>query len=140
MAVPEINSAMALSAQGPRIEPSIVLPDHSRSVDAAQFDQLFQRALNEHAKVEFTNPVPSIASPGVDTVTRSISGSSSDFLNSVEDGMKSLSHVNLQDPRTFADLMGHFTNVAIRSVQMSTVLGEVSSAKKSLQELFHNQG
>jgi hypothetical protein len=140
MPTAEISSAAALSAQTPRVEPNVTLPDHSRSVDAAQFDQLFQRAQNEHAKVEFTNPIPSIASPGVDAMMHSIGSSSSDYMNSVQVGLKSIANVNLQDPRAFAEVTGHLTNVVLQGIQVSTVLGEVTSSKKSLQELFHNQG
>jgi hypothetical protein len=140
MPIAEISSAAASSVQAPRVEPNVTLPDHSRSVDAAQFDQLFQQAQNEHARLQFTNPIPSVASPGVDAVMQSVGKSSSDYMNTVQVSMKSLANVNLQDPRAFAEITSQLTNVVLQGVQMSTVLGEVTSSKKSLQELFHNQG
>lgn len=124
----------------PAILPPPQLPDHSRAMDAARFSQLFMQAQEQQAQVQFTNPGVSAASPGLEAVSRGISSSSADYLGTVDKGLKSLAHVDLADPKSLANTIQHFTMAQVQSVQLSAVLGEVSSSKKSLQTLFQNQG
>jgi hypothetical protein len=120
--------------------PAQALPDQSRAVDVADFERLLSQAQAEQSHVEFANPAGSMAGPGVAHVTRSIASSSSDYLGAVNNGLESLSRLDLKDSKSIADTMQSFTVATVQGVQLTIMLGEVSSSKKSVQELFHSQG
>ena len=131
---------VALGSLPPAIAPPPALPDHSRAMDAARFQQLLAQAQEQQAGVEFANPGASVASPGMQGVLKGISSSSSDYLGTVDRGLKSLATLDLADPKSVAGAIQTFTAAQVQSVQLSAVLGEVSNSKKSLQTLFQNQG
>jgi hypothetical protein len=131
----------ALSAVQPKsITPSQALPDESRALDAARFQQLLQQAQEQQAQVQFANPPTSAAAPTLNAAVRGIGSSSGEYLGTIEKGLKSLSTVDMTSPQSIADVIQHFTAAQVQSVQLSAVLGEVSNSKKSLQTLFQNQG
>jgi hypothetical protein len=127
-------------AQPTQITPPAPLPEDASPMDSARFSQLLTQAREEQAQVELTNPASSVAAPTIDAAMKGISASSTDFLGTVDKGLKALSTVNLRDPKSIANLVQHFTMAQVQSVQLSAVLGEVSNSKKSLQTLFQNQG
>jgi hypothetical protein len=122
------------------ISPTTPLPDTARSMDAAKFQQLLSQAQEQQANVEFSNPATSAAAPGMNGVLRGIASSSDDFMGSVDKGLKSLSKVDLSDPNSIGAVIQNLTVAQLQSVQMTAVLGEVASSKRSLQTLFQNQG
>jgi hypothetical protein len=61
-------------------------------------------------------------------------------MGSVDKGLKSLSKVDLSDPNSIGAVIQNLTVAQLQSVQMTAVLGEVASSKRSLQTLFQNQG
>jgi hypothetical protein len=115
------------------------LPDQSRALDAARFRQLLDQAHEQQAAVEFANPAASGAAPTLNAALRGIESSSSEYLGTIERGLKSLSTLDLSDPKSISGVIQHFTAAQVQSVQLSAVLGEVSNSKKSLQTLFQNQ-
>jgi predicted ATPase len=116
------------------------LPDFSRSMDSARFSQFLSQAQEQQANVELANPMTSAAAPTVDAALQGIRSSSSDYLGTVERGLKSLATLDLTDPKSVANAIQQFTVAQVQSVQLSAVLGEISNSKKSLQTLFQNQG
>jgi hypothetical protein len=108
--------------------------------DVAQFEQIFQRAQDQELNIELSSVSLSGSSSAVSPILKGISASSGEYMTSVDNGLKSLQGVNLADPGSLAKVVGHFTEITVRGLQMSTVLSEVSSSKKSLEQLFHNQG
>ena len=90
--------------------------------------------------MQFANPTPTTAAPGLDAVSRGISSSSSNYLGAVDNGLKALSSLDLSNPKSITNLIQHFTLAQAQGVQLTAVLSEVSNSKRSLQTLFQNQG
>lgn len=123
-----------------RISQAMPLPREAGAMDAAKFQQLLAQAQQDQGRVEFSNPAGSAAGPGMNMVLGGIRSSTDNYMGAVDNGLKSLSSLNLSDPKSIGNVVQHFTIAQIQSVQMTAVLSEVSNSKKSLQTLFQNQG
>jgi hypothetical protein len=141
MTSPALVEAAAITIQGGSFAPGAAeLPAHSRSVDAADFERLMAQAHAEQAHVELANPANSVGQKSMGSVTKAISASSQEYRNTVDAGVSSLAQMDFKNPASVANVVQHFTQVAAQGVQLTVMLGEVSNAKKSVTELFHNQG
>jgi hypothetical protein len=131
---------IGIQKQTEPLDGTLQLSNRATPVDAAKFEQMLKQASEEGFVIEAANPASSVASPSIDRVLSGINSSSKDYLGAVDNGLKALSTLDLSDPESVKNLFHHFTLATVQSVQLSVVLGEVSNSKKSVQELFHNQG
>jgi hypothetical protein len=136
MTQPVDITRMAAEAPG-AAEP---LPERSRALDVANFERLYAQAHEQQTAVQFTNPAHSMAHQSIGGVTRAVSASSREYLGTVDAGIASVARLDLQNPQSIANVFHHFTAVTLQSTQLTVMLGEVTNAKKSVQELFHSQG
>jgi hypothetical protein len=125
---------------GPAIVPPTQLPDQSRALDAARFQQLMVQATDQQAAVEFTNPASSSAAPVMNAALQSIGSSSRTYLDGVNAGLKAVSTLDMNDPKSIGKLIERLTATQVQGLQLSMMLSEVSNSKRSLQTLFQNQG
>ena len=116
------------------------LPAQSRSLQTADFERLLSQAQEQQAQVQLTNPVGELGRQNVGHVTKSIGNASDAYRNSIEASRVSLEQLDLQDPAVLKKATDQILQMAVRGAEMSTMMSEVSSARKSLGELFHMQG
>jgi hypothetical protein len=116
------------------------LPAHTQALDAGRFDQLFAQASTQNAGVELVNPARFAVQPGVDRAVSRISDLSGQYSTALTAARTEMKTLDMSDPKSIGKMMGHLTNVTTNSLQMSLIFTEVSSAKKSLEKLFNNQG
>jgi hypothetical protein len=132
MAAPIVRPDAAGAAAAP--------PLRSDAMQSADFERLLAQAQHEQSNIEMVNPADSMAKQSIGGVTGAISSTSKEYLQTVAAGQASLAKMDLKSPASIANVVNHFTAVAAQSVQLTVMLGEVSNSKKSVHELFHNQG
>jgi hypothetical protein len=135
-----IESVAGAAAPVPaKVAPS-ELPDRTRSLDAAEFERLYQQAQREQATVQFGSGVDNQINQSVAGVTRVIDAANNRYLAAVDDSQAALSKVDFADTKSVVGVIETMATAAVSGVTLHVMFKEVSSAKKSAKDLFHNQG
>lgn len=134
------SQALAASAAVPSKTAPSTLPEHSRALDVAAFERLYAQAHQEQAAVEFTGAADSRIRQSVAGVTKVIDTTSNLYVAAVDDSRAALSRLDPRDVKSVIAVMDSAVVAAVNGATLSMMLHEVSSAKKSVSELFHNQG
>jgi hypothetical protein len=134
------SAAIASSGAGAAPGGGAELAARNRSMESADFSRLMSQAQEEQARVELANPAHSMAHQSLGGVTKAVSESSQKYRNATDAGLESLSKADFKDPASVADVIQHFTVAAAQGMELTIMLGEVSTSKRSVSELFHNQG
>lgn len=137
---PELNSAAASATSSHGKASTSELPERTKALDVASFERLLEQAQQEQAVVEFGAPAGHGITQSVAGVTKVIDKSSNSYVTAVDDSRAAVSKLDLSDPQSVAKVFDTLSVAAISGVQLTVMLNEVTSAKKSLSELYHNQG
>jgi hypothetical protein len=119
---------------------AVAAPERTRAMDVASFEQLLSQAQEQQAHVEFTNSADGKVKQSIDGVTRVIGATSNDYVSSVETSRAAVAKIDFKSPQTIVAAFDGLAAAAVSGAQLTVMLGEVTSSKKSLTELFHNQG
>lgn len=135
-----IESAAGAGAAAPGKTTPSTLPDRSRSLDVASFERLLEQAQQEQATVQFSAVENGAVRQSVSGVTRVIDTTSNRFVAAIDDSRAAISKVDPGDIRSVVGVIDSMAVAAVNGAILQVMLHEVSSAKKSVSELFHNQG
>lgn len=131
---------LSATAGGPAKHVAESLPDRSRAGDVASFERLMQQAQEAQAQVEFVNPADSLAKASVDGAVAHIGEASGKFRHHANESIAAMNRLDMADPASWRQLFQNISASAMSGAQLAIIMGEVSSTKKSIQELYHNQG
>ena len=136
-AVTEAATTMVKSATA---QTGLDLPKHSRSLQIADFERLMAQAQGQQAQVQLANPVGELGQPVGKRVASTIDASNTRYKATMEASHHAIGKLDYNDPASVASAVQHFNQAVAANAQMSIMMIEVSSARKSLGELFRNQG
>jgi hypothetical protein len=123
--VESISSKSVTSAQGTQV---------------ADFERLLTQASDAHARVQLVNPLESASVPAVKQMTENLGVVSDRLTNSMRSVETSMKTFDVTDPAAFAKLLNNMSSMMVDTSMFQLAVGQVSSAQKSLSELFRNQG
>ena len=116
------------------------LPAQSRALHTADFERLMAQAQEQQAQVQLTNPVSELGQQGVGRISKDIGEASQHVRTTMETSRQAIASLDPKDPASLAKFVGHIEDQMAAVGQFSIMLNEVTLARKSLGELFHNQG
>ncbi len=137
---PHMAEAVATATSSGGNSAAVELPDRTRALDVASFERLLEQARLEQAHVEFGLPADHGITKSVAGVTRVIDRTSNSYVSAVDDSRAAVSGLDVSDPKSVAKVIDTLAVAAISGVQLTVMLNEVTSSKKALSELYHNQG
>jgi hypothetical protein len=138
---PDVSSLLAAATQTQsKAATAVDLPDRARALDVADFERLLDQARQQQANVEFAPAQDHHIGTTMSGITRAVDAASSEYISAVKDVRQKTMNMDPLDLGSYMRALESVTLASIKSSEMSIMLNEVSGAKKSLNELFHNQG
>jgi hypothetical protein len=133
----------ALAATQVNLTESVTTPASTgipSDVQAADFERVLAQAHEEQAEVQFVNRPQSIAQIGVDRVTMPLGEMSDRYTRTANDVQVALKNFDVGNPESFKTVVGNLSDLAVQGALFHVAVNEITSTRKSLQDLFQNQG